>query len=38
MEIRKEEVLGAKNVQELVPQRFLVPVGQSLEMIHLVQT
>lgn len=38
MEIRKEKVLGAKNVQELVPQRFFMPVGQSLEMIHLVQT
>lgn len=38
MEMRKEKALGAKNVQELVPQRFLMPVGQSLGMIHLVQT
>lgn len=38
MEIRKKKVLGAKNAKELVPQRFLMPVTQNLEMIHLVQT
>lgn len=38
MEIRKEKVLGAENSEELVPQRFLMPVVQNLEMIHLVQS